>query len=51
MVEWRSAFGVRSNEQDGPLGELTFGPVFIDEVGMILGTHSWKGQVVGGGSR
>lgn len=40
--------GVRSNEWKGPLGELTFGPVFIDEVGMILSTHSWKGQVVDG---
>lgn len=42
-------FGVRSNEQKGPLGELTSGLVFIDEVGMILGTYSWKGQVVGRG--
>lgn len=51
MTGWRSVFGVRSHERKRPVGVLTSGPVFIDEVGVILHTHSWNVRLWVGGGR
>lgn len=37
-------FGVGSHEQKGPLGELTSGPGFIEEAGMVLGYTQLEGS-------